>query len=147
MGLTNDNLLHKEDKMAGILENIGQPTGQTKGVSLDLGVLQLNITLTLSGVNSLADTLRQALEQSEEPLRENINKIVDAIRQLGPGELKKWAEQGGQEEKSAYDRLVSNLQQAAQRGEEEARNLLDTLGEKVSAAGQKMQGASEETRH
>ena len=132
-------------------KDVSQSKHRLAGINLDLGILQLNITLSLSGVRTLTDTLSQALNQSEEALTENVNKVVDAVRQLGIEDIKKWAQQGEEEEKSAYSQLVSTLQQAAKRGEEEARNLLKSLGENVTAAGQKMQSAAsseeKETRH
>jgi hypothetical protein len=41
-----------------------------------------------------------------------------------------------------YDRIVQNLRDAANRGEEEARQLLSDLGESVESTGQKMQDAA-----
>lgn len=128
-----------------ILQGIGQQTSKTRGVSLDLGILQLNITLTLSGVQSLSDALRQTLEQSGGALQENIEKVVGAIRELGVDDLRQWAEQGGKEEKNAFNQLVSRLQEAAQRGQEESGKLLQNLGGKITDVGEKVQGASEET--
>ncbi len=130
--------------MAESTQNIGQSSGQSKGINLDLGILQLNITLTLSGIRSLTDTLNDALQQAGPALQQNVNKVVDAVRQLGVEDLKKWVQQGGEEEQSAYNQLISKLQQAAKRGEDQARSLLQSLGENVSSAGQKMQSAASE---
>jgi ABC-type transporter Mla subunit MlaD len=128
--------------MAEHSQDIGHSKGRVAGVNLDLGILQLNITLSISGISSLADTLSDALQQAGPSLEENVNKVVDTVRQLGVEDLKKWVQQGGEEEESVYNQLVSKLQQAAQKGQDQARNLLQNLGENVSAAGQKMQGAA-----
>lgn len=130
--------------MTDILQGVGQQGDKTKGISLDLGLLQLNITLTLSGVQTLSDTLRQVLEQSEGSLEQNVDKVVDAVRQLGVDDLRRWAEQGGKEEKSAFNQLFSRLQEAAQRGQEEAGKLLQNLGGKITEAGEKVEGGSSE---
>jgi hypothetical protein len=130
--------------MAESKQNMNQSTERSKGISLDLGLLQLNITLSLTGIRTLTDTLNDSLQKTGPALEENVNKVVDAIRQLGIEDLKNWVQQGGEEERGAYNQLVSKLQQAAQRGEDEARNLLHSLGENVSAAGQKMQSAASE---
>lgn len=130
--------------MAGILEGIGGQSEGTKGVSLDLGLLQLNITLSLSGVRTLTDTLHQTLEQTEGNVTENIDKVVNTIRQLGVEDLRRWAEQGGQEEQNAFNQLVSRLQQAAQRGQNEAGKLLQNFGGKIAQAGEKVQKTSSE---
>lgn len=136
--------------MAGILGNVSQSTDKAKGINLDLGLLQLNITLTLEGVQSLSDALRQALDQSQGAMQQSVNKVVDTVRQLGVEDLRRWAEQGGSEEKSAFNQLVSRLQDAAQSGQEEAGKLLQNLGGKISEAGEKVQGAASgetEQRH
>jgi N-acetylglucosamine kinase-like BadF-type ATPase len=131
-------------------EDVRKTTGKILGINLDLGIAELNITLSLSGIRTLTDTLSQALEQSEGALSENVDKVVGAIRELGVQDLKRWVQQGGEEEKSVYNQFVSKLQQAARRGQDEARNLLQSLGENVSAAGEKIKGAASEepgTRH
>lgn len=117
--------------MAGILGNLGEQIGKAKGINLDLGILQLSITISLQGVQDLTQALEQALNQSEGTLQENVNKVVDTVRQLGIQDLRNWVEEGGAEEKSAFNQLVSRLQQAAQRGQEEAEELLQNLGGKV----------------
>jgi N-acetylglucosamine kinase-like BadF-type ATPase len=109
-----------------------------------LGLIQLNITLTLTGVRTLSDTLKQTLEQSEGTMQENVGKVVDTVRRLGVEDLRRWAEQGGAEERNAFNQLVSNLQQATRRGQEEAGEILNKLGGKITEAGRKMQGASSE---
>lgn len=129
---------------------LGQSTGRSGGIDLDLGILRLNITLTVGGIQSLSDALRQTLQQAEPLLTQNVEKVVDAVRQLGLDQLKNWAQEGGQQAQEAYQQLVHWLSEAADRGQEQARNLLHTLGEGTETAGEKMQSAASEepeTRH
>lgn len=123
--------------------NMGQSQQKSTGLGLNLGVISLDITLSISGINTLTDTLNQALRQTGGALTEDVEKVVNTIQKLGVEQLKQWAQQGGDEAKDAYNQLVSKLQEAADRGEDLARNMLNTLGENVSDAGQKMQDVSQ----
>jgi hypothetical protein len=122
-------------------------TDKTGGISLDLGLLQLEITLSITGIRSLSDAIRQTLQEAQPTLRQNVNKVVDVVSQLGVEELRKWARQGGQEERGAFNQLVTQLQAAALRGEDEAGKLLQKLGGKISETGEKMQTEESGTRH
>lgn len=125
----------------------GQSQRQSKGLGVDLGVLELNVELSINGLQTLSDTLNSALNKTGDALSQGVNQVVNTVRQLGIDKIKNWLSQGGEEQRGAYNQLVSKLQEAAQRGEDEARNLLNSLGENVSGAGQKMQDvASKEGR-
>lgn len=123
---------------------LGKSGGRSGGIDLDLGILRLNITLTVGGIQSLSDALQQTLQQAEPLLTQNIEKVVDAVRQLGPDQLKNWAQQGGEQAQQAYHQLLHWLREAAARGQEQAKNLLHSLGEGMETAGEKMQSAASE---
>ncbi|MFP5211938.1 MAG: hypothetical protein ACLGPL_01025 [Acidobacteriota bacterium] len=121
--------------------------GTTGGLGLGLGV---DINLRLGEIRNLVDSLTSALQQTGETVGATIGGIIGQIRDFGVENFRKMSEQGG-EAKETYNQLVSRLQDAAGRGEEEARNLLHSMGEKVEGAGEKMQEFShkgeDETRH
>lgn len=117
---------------------------QGKGLNVDLGILELNVDLSIHGLHTLTDTLESALNQTGDKLSQGVNKVVDVVRQLGVDKIKNWVSQGGQEENKAYNQMVSKLQNAAGRGEAQARELLESLGEDVSHAGRSMQDAASE---
>ncbi len=119
-------------------------TGQAAGINLDLGLLQLNISLTVSGIQSISDTLTQTLQDTTDMLQQNVNRLVQAVNELGIENIKNWAERGGEEAKEAYHRMISLFQEAYHRGSQEAGELLEKFGEKTAEAGRNMQSPSEE---
>lgn len=119
-------------------------TGQVAGINLDLGLLQLNISLTVSGIQSISDALTQSLQDTTDVLRQNVSRLAEAVNELGVENIKKWAEQGGEEAKEAYHRMISLFQEAYERGSQEAGELLEKFGEKTAEAGRNMQSSSEE---
>jgi hypothetical protein len=112
----------------------------SQGLGLGLGV---DITLELGALRSGIDMLTDALRQTGETTTDLFADAIRKIREAGPEQLKKAAEEGQGEAKDTYNTLVSKLQDAAGRGEEEARNMLRTLGENVEGAGEKMQDVAE----
>ncbi len=121
-------------------------TGST-GIDLDLGLLQLKITLSLTGIQSLIDVLNHSLNETQGALQPNVGKVVDAINQLGAEDIRRWAEQGGQEARAAFNQLVSLLQQASSKGEVEAGQVLRKLGDKMQETGGRMESGEPGTRH
>lgn len=122
-------------------EQVQQPS--KSGLGLGLGV---DLNLNLSGVQGLVSSLNDALAQTGAVATDTLSTVIRSVRELGLDQIKQWAEQGGQQAKDLYHQLVGKLQQAADRGEEEARSLLQSAGEKVESGGQKMQDvASEES--
>lgn len=99
----------------------GESSGEIK---LDLGLLELTITLSVRGVQTLTGTLEESLREPMGTLGENVGKIVDAVQQLGVENLRNWTERGGPEEKNAFSQLISVLQRASERGQKAAANLL-----------------------
>ena len=116
---------------------------QAKPTGLGLGV-NLDIDLKLGELRNTLDMLTDALTQTGEKATDMIAGAVNKFRQAGVENLQKSAGEGG-EQSELYNRIVTNLKSAADKGEAEARNLLNDLGEGVESAGQKMQeGAQKE---
>lgn len=120
---------------------LGKPT-KGGAVNLDLGLLQLNISLTISGIETLTDTLQQTLQETGGTLNENLTKLVDAVNELGPENLKNWAESGSNQAKELFNKLYSQLEEVKQRGSEEAGELVEKLGGKMQSAASEEPGTS-----
>lgn len=125
---------------------------QEKSTGLGLG-LDVDINLRLGELRNVVDMLTSALEETGETATDLIAGAVRKIREAGPENFKGFKGQEG-EAGSLYDRTVSQLRQASDRGEEEARDMLNRLGEGVESTGQKMQeksghteGGTESTHH
>jgi len=115
----------------------GESSGEIK---LDLGLLELTVTLSVRGVQTLTGTLEESLREPMGTLGENVGKIVDAVQQLGVENLRNWAERGGPEEKNAFNQLISVLQRASERGQKAAANLVRDLGGMPAGAGRAAKG-------
>jgi ElaB/YqjD/DUF883 family membrane-anchored ribosome-binding protein len=110
-----------------------------QGTSSILGV-GIDLTLKLDLIKGLVSTLEDALKQTGSKLTDAMSGIYEKIKELGPSELKSQAEQGGFEDQ--YHQLVSKLQEVANRGEDEARKVLQQMGETTEQAGHKIKNAS-----
>lgn len=117
---------------------------ETTAGGIGLGV---DVNITLKQLDNVVDLLSDALRETGSAVSSSIGDAINKIKEMGPQNLKQQAQQGGQEDK--YQQMVGMLQQAADRGEEEAGNLLRQMGERVGDAGRKMQekGQEEESRH
>jgi hypothetical protein len=111
---------------------------QSQGMGLGLG---LDVNLRLGDLQNTLSQLTDALQQTGEKVTGTVSGLVRKLWDAGAGQLKGAREkEGGHGEASdTYNRMVSSLQDAARRGEEEARKMLDQLGEKVESAGEKTQ--------
>jgi hypothetical protein len=120
------------------MEHKEQKKSESGGLGLGLG---LDVNLRLGELTNLVDQLTSALQDTGEKASDMIASSIRKMREASVGQLKSAKEkEGGKGEASdTYDRLVSSLQSAARRGEDEARNLLGELGEKVESAGEKTQ--------
>lgn len=123
---------------------------QEKSTGLGLGV-GVDINLRLGELRNVVDMLTDALKQTGETATDMIANAVRKIRETGTESFKEFKGQEG-EAGSLYDKTVSQLRQAADRGEQEARDMLNRLGEGVESAGQEMQeasghGGTESTHH
>jgi hypothetical protein len=113
----------------------------------------LDINLRIKGLRSTVDELTSTLQETGEKATGKITDLVKKLRDEGVGELKKAIQQGQGKEsgegQEVYNKVVSTLQDAAGRGEGEARKLLNDLGEKVESGGKKMQDTAKEkeTKH
>jgi hypothetical protein len=112
--------------------------GKSGSVGLGLG---LDVNLRLGDLQNTLTQLTDALQQTGGMVVGTVSDLVRKIRDAGVGGLKQAREkEGGHGEASdTYNRMVSSLQDAARRGEDEARKLLGELGEKVETAGEKTQ--------
>ncbi len=108
-------------------------------VNLDLGLLSLNIDLSIKGIKTLTDTLQSTLQETTGTLSENVTKLVDTVMQLGPEQLIAWAQKGGEEAKQLFNKLYSQLEEAAKRGSAQAGEVVQKLGGKMQTAGEKEQ--------
>ena len=118
---------------------------ETGGLGLGLGV---DLNLKLGELKNTLDMLTDTLTNVGEKTTDMLANAVRKFRDVGVQTIKEFSDKGG-EQGNLYNNIVTNLRQAADRGEEEARSLLRDLGEKVETGGQKMQSAAEEdtTRH
>lgn len=123
------------------MEHEGKKEG-SGGLGIGLGV---DINLRLTQVRELVSTLNSALSETTSNLTGILSDVANKIREFGPDKFKSEAKEGGYEEE--YDKLVYDLREAANRGEEEARNLLGEMGEKVESAGESMKEAGREDPH
>jgi hypothetical protein len=112
--------------------------GKSGPVGLGLG---LDVNLRLGDLKNTLAQLTDALEHTGEMAVGTLTGLVRKIRDAGAGGLKQAKEkEGGRGEASdTYHRMVTQLQDAARKGEDEARKLLSDLGEKVETAGEKTQ--------
>lgn len=94
------------------------------GIGLGVGI-DLNVRLNL--VKELVHTLNSALQETTGTVTGILSDVYHKIREAGPEKLKSEAQQGGYEDQ--YNELVQRLNDAADRGEEEARSLLNEMGE------------------
>lgn len=117
--------------------------GQSHSAGLGLG-LDVNLDLRLGELRNALTMLTDALKETGNAATDLLGNAIGKIREIGVENFTNWGTQGNQEQKDAYHQLVSKLQDAANRGEQEARNLLQSLGENVESAGQKMQSAASE---
>lgn len=124
-------------------QDVKQGESKTPGLGLGLGV-DVGLNLDLSGVQTLVNDLNHALSQTGGVATDLVANVIRTVNQLGVQNLVKWAREGGREAKELYNQLVSKLQEAASRGEDQARSLLGKMGEKVEGAGEKMQSAASE---
>jgi uncharacterized coiled-coil DUF342 family protein len=121
------------------------------GIGLGLGV-DVGINLKLNELRSAIDMLTDALRQTGDTATSLVTDAVRKIRDVGVESFKEFKEFRGKEGEeykeraNIYDQTVSKLREAASRGEEEARDMLNSLGENVESAGQSMQSAASE-RH
>ena len=124
------------------MEEYREEKGSAKGLGLGVNV---GVNLNLGGLQNIVSTLNDALAQTGGVATDRLADVTRMVREYGVENIKKLAEQGGQQAKELYNQLVSKLQQAAQQGEDSARGVLNSLGEKVEAAGEKMQDAASES--
>ncbi len=117
-------------------------TGEQKPAGVGLGV-GVDLNLQLGGLKSALDMLTDALKETGETATDLITNAVNKIREFGPEQFKQFKGKEG-EQGDLYDRTVSNLRKAADRGESEAREMLNKLGEGVEHTGEKMQSKSHE---
>jgi hypothetical protein len=121
------------------METEKKHSGSTsEGLGLGLG---LDVNLRLGDIQNTLGQLTDALQQTGEKVSGTVAGLVQKLWDAGAGHLKGAREkEGGRGEASdTYNRMVTQLQDAARRGEHEARKMLDQLGEKVEAGGEKMQ--------
>lgn len=114
---------------------------ETGGGGLGVG-LGVDINVRLGMIKELVSTLNSALRETGGTLTGIISDIAHKIREFGPESFKSQAKEGGYEEE--YDKLVYDLRDAANRGENEARSLLAEMGESVEEAGHSMKEAGRE---
>jgi len=114
------------------------------GIGLGLGV---DLNLKLNQLTDLVHTLNDALRETGSTVTGLLSDTIHKIKEIGPEILKEAKGQEGFSDQ--YNQLVSSLRQAADRGEEEARNLLSRMGEGVEHAGEFVQEKAkpEETTH
>ncbi len=123
-----------------------QEKKETGAAGLGVGV-GVDLNLKLDMIKNLVHTLDDALRTTGSAVTDTLSDAFNKIKELGPESLKQQSEQGGFE--SQYNDLVSKLQQAASRGEQEAGSLLRRMGESTEHAGRKIEerGEGEEPRH
>ncbi|MBI5445102.1 MAG: hypothetical protein HY900_28310 [Deltaproteobacteria bacterium] len=117
-------------------------TEKTHGSSGSTGLgLGLDINLRLGELRNTLTQLTDALQAPVEMVTDTLANTIRKLRDAGVQDLKSAREkEGGHGEASdTYNRMVAQLQDAARRGEDEARKLLGELGEKFEAAGAKTQ--------
>lgn len=125
------------------MENQKEQGQQPSRSGLGLG-LGLDVNLDLSGIQGLVSSLNDALAQTGAVATDTLATVIRSVRELGLDQIRQWAEQGGQQAKDLYQQLVGKLQEAAGRGEQEARDILYSAGEKVESGGKKMQDTASE---
>lgn len=126
-----------------------------KNMGIGLGNLgvDINLTLRLGEIKNTVDMLTDAIQQTGETATNVIADAVQKLRDAGVGDLQKSLGQGeGREERqNVYNKLVSSLRDAASKGYETAKSLLNELGESVETGGRKIQEVaskgSEESIH
>jgi hypothetical protein len=103
--------------------------------------LGLDVNLRLGDLQNTLTQLTDALQQTGGKVGDTVSGLVRKLWDAGAGQLKGAREkEGGHGEASdTYNRMVSSLQDAAHRGEEEARKMLGQLGEKIEHGGEKTQ--------
>lgn len=117
-------------------------TSKSKDASGSQGLgVGLDINLRLGELQSTLNQLTDALQSAGDKLSETVSSAIRKMRDAGVHDLKTARDkEGGRGEASdTYNRVVSQLQSAARRGEDEARRMLGELGEKVESAGEKTQ--------
>ncbi len=120
-----------------------QKKHETSGGGLGVG-LGVDLNLKLGQIRELVHTLNSALSETAGTVTGIVGDLANKIKEFGPN-FKKEAQQGGYEDE--YNNLVSNLREAANRGEAEARNLLSEMGESVEHAGHSMKEQGKEEPH
>jgi hypothetical protein len=125
-----------EERESKSQEMQGKSESKGGGIGLGLGV---DITLSVGGLRSVVDELNSVLRSTTETVTGTLGDVFSKIREMGPENIKQWGKEGSEEQQGAYNELVGKLQEAANRGEDEARNLLSEMGESVESAGQGMQ--------
>lgn len=124
-----------EERQSQSQEMHGKEESKGGGIGLGLGV---GLNITLGGLRSVLDELDYALKSTTDTVTDTLSNIYNKIREMGPQSLQQWGSES-EEQRSAYDQLVEKLRSAADRGEQEARNLLSEMGESVESVGQTMQ--------
>ncbi len=124
----------------------GEEKQTTGGGGLGLG-LGVDLNIRLGELRSAVDMLTDALRQTGDTATSLVTDAVRKIKDVGVETFKEMRGQGGEQQgegANLYDQTVSKLREAADRGEQEARDMLHRLGENVESAGQSMQGAASE---
>jgi hypothetical protein len=130
-------------------ERVKDQEKSSKGLGLGLGI-DLDVDLDLSGLRGIVNDLTDVLAKTGDVATDALAGVIRAIREYGIENIKKLAVATSEEAKELYHKLVSKLQEAAERGEEQARDVLHSMGEGVETTGRKMQNAAaedEEVRH
>lgn len=100
----------------------------------------LDINLRLGEIQNTVTQLTEALQSAGGKLTQNVTGLIRKIQESAPQLQQASRQEGGQgQATSLLNRLVAQLQEAANRGEEEARKLLGELGQKTQAAGRQME--------
>jgi hypothetical protein len=102
--------------------------------------LGLDVDLRLGELQSTVDQLTGALQSAGDKLAGNVGSLVQKIREQAQQLQQAAQKEGGQGQAAGLlQRVIALLQEAANRGEDQARKLLAELGQKAESAGQKMQ--------
>ncbi len=113
----------------------------SRGLGAGLGV---DLNLKFGQIRELVHTLNSALRETAGTVTGIISDLANKLKEFGPN-FKREAQRGGYEEE--YNSLVSNLREAASRGEAKARNLLTEMGESLEHAGHSMKEKGKKKPH
>ncbi len=101
---------------------------QEEKSNVGLGV-NVGVDVNLQGLESAVGMLTNALKQTGDTATQLIGDAVRKIREAGAPKLKEASQGGDSKVKNAYERTVSELQKARDKGNEEAKKLLSEMGQ------------------